>query len=45
MTRQEFEEITSWWELLEFCNDNGLCACEDIMDEGVRMGTAEGLPE
>lgn len=32
MTRREFEEdITTWDELIGFCDDNGLYSCEDIV--------------
>jgi len=35
MTRTEFrEEINSWDELITFCNDAGLNACEDVYDDG-----------
>lgn len=35
MTRQEFiDDITSWWELIDFCNDEGYEEfVEDIFDE------------
>lgn len=36
MTISEFERyITTWDELLEFCNDNGLYTCEDIASESI----------
>ena len=34
MTRQEFiDSVTTWNELLEFCNDYGCDVCEDIIDD------------
>lgn len=31
MTRAEFDEqITTWEELIDFCSDNGVDACDDI---------------
>lgn len=34
MTRQEFvDDVTTWWELIDFCNDEGCDYCEDIVDE------------
>lgn len=33
MTRTEFEEdITSWYELIDFCNENDLRSCDNIYD-------------
>lgn len=33
MTRTEFdEEITTWSELIEFCHDNGISVCDDVID-------------
>ncbi|MBR5014342.1 MAG: hypothetical protein IKY16_07030 [Bacteroidales bacterium] len=32
MTRQEFiDNVTEWSELIDFCDDNGLDECEDVM--------------
>lgn len=37
MTRNEFiEEVNSWQELIDFCNDEGCSYCEDVYDEYVR---------
>ena len=34
MTRQEFiDRVTNWWELIEFCNDEGCDVCEDVVDD------------
>lgn len=34
MTRNEFlDNINSWWELIEFCNDEDCDVCEEIVDE------------
>lgn len=33
MTRREFvEDVTTFWELIEFCQNEGIAVCEDIMD-------------
>lgn len=33
MTRTEFDEnITTWSELIDFCNDNSIYICEDVID-------------
>lgn len=33
MTRTEFEEnITSWYDLIDFCNENDLRSCDNIYD-------------
>ena len=32
MTRQEFiDNVTEWSELIDFCDDNELDECEDVM--------------
>ena len=32
MTRQEFvDDVTSFWDLIDFCNENGCDLCEDIV--------------
>lgn len=37
MTRQEFDEnISSWYDLLEFCRDAECPVCEDVYDEDDR---------
>ena len=37
MTRREFEEeINNWYDLLNFCSDNGLYTCEDVVTWDVR---------
>lgn len=37
MTRNEFlNGITEWYELLEFCNDNGCSICDDIISDDDR---------
>lgn len=34
MTRQEFiENVTSWWDLIDFCRDEGSSICDSIYDE------------
>lgn len=34
MTRQEFiDDVTSWDELIDFCNDNGCGYCDDVYSE------------
>ena len=34
MTRTEYEEnVNSWSELIEFCLENELCACEEVRTE------------
>ncbi len=36
MTRQEFiDNVNSFWELIEFCNDEQLDTCADIIDSYV----------
>lgn len=31
MTRNDFlNDVTEWWELLDFCSDEGCNICEDI---------------
>lgn len=33
MTRNDFlNNVTQWWELLDFCSDEGCNICEDIID-------------
>lgn len=33
MTRNDFlNDVTEWWELLDFCSDEGCYICEDIID-------------
>ena len=33
MTRNDFlNNVTEWWELLDFCSDEGCYICEDIID-------------
>ena len=33
MTRNDFlNDVTEWWELLDFCSDEGCNICEDIID-------------
>lgn len=33
MTRQDFiDNITYWWELIDFCNENDCDICEDIVE-------------
>lgn len=37
MTRDEFlENITTWWELMDFCSENDCEICEDIIDDDER---------
>ena len=36
MTRQEFEDIGSWWELIDFCQDYECSYCDDVYSEGSR---------
>lgn len=37
MTRAEFfENVTSWWDLKDFCSDEQCDICDDIYDEGSR---------
>lgn len=37
MTRQDFiNDIECWYELIDFCNDNGCYECEDIYDSEQR---------
>ena len=37
MTRTEFlEDVNSWWELIEFCSNEGCDTCEDIYSEDSR---------
>lgn len=34
MTRQDFiDDITSWYELIDFCNDENCDVCSDIVDD------------
>lgn len=34
MTRQEFiNDVSSWWELIDFCNDEGCDICSDVVDD------------
>ena len=34
MTRQEFiNNITTWWQLISFCSDYDLCACDSVYDD------------
>lgn len=34
MTRTEFiENVQNWWELLDFCNDEGCDICDDVYDD------------
>lgn len=31
MTRTEFDEnITTWWDLIDFCNEHNIYVCEDV---------------
>lgn len=33
MTRNDFlNDVTEWWELLDFCSDEDCNICEDIID-------------
>lgn len=36
MTRQEFEDISTWRELIDFCNDYSCSYCDDVCSEDVR---------
>lgn len=37
MTRQQFiEGINDWWELIDFCNDEGCNFCDDVYSEESR---------
>lgn len=37
MTRQEFiDDVTSWWELLDFCNEEFCDYCDDIYSSDAR---------
>lgn len=37
MTRQQFiNEVNYWWELIDFCNDNGCSYCDDVYSEESR---------
>lgn len=37
MTRQQFiDEVNDWWELIDFCNDEGCSYCEDVYSEESR---------
>lgn len=37
MTRaQFFEEVSTWWELMDFCSDQRCDLCEDIYDDEAR---------
>lgn len=36
MTRQEFiDDVTTWWELIDFCNDEGCDICEYVYSSDV----------
>ena len=44
MTRNEFEEeITTWDELIEFCDDNNLRACDCIYDNNDLRSMFRGI--
>ena len=31
MTRQQFiDEVNDWWELIDFCNEEGCSYCDDV---------------
>ena len=37
MTRQEFmDNVTCWYDLIDFCNEQGCDVCEDVVDEDLR---------
>lgn len=37
MTRSEFiDEINDWWELIDFCSDNGCSYCDDVYSDDAR---------
>lgn len=37
MTRQQFiDDVNYWWELIDFCNDNGCSYCDDVYSEEIR---------
>lgn len=37
MTRTDFQEnVTSWWELIDFCRDNDCYYCDDIYDDDMK---------
>lgn len=37
MTRQQFiDEVNDWWELIDFCNDEGCSYCDDVYSEESR---------
>ena len=37
MTRQQFiDDVKYWWELIDFCNDNGCSYCDDVYSEEIR---------
>lgn len=43
MTRNEFlNDVSSWYELIEFCNDNGCSICDDIISEDDRDDEIDG---
>ena len=54
MTRNDFlNNVTEWWELLDFCSDEGCYICEDIIDsdqldeyveEDIRQARPYGRP-
>ena len=36
MTRQEFiDDVTTWWELIDFCNNEGCDVCEYVYSSDV----------
>lgn len=42
MTRSEFiDEITRWWELIDFCRDVGCEVCEDVVSDDDLNGCIE----
>jgi len=49
MTRTEFlDNINEWWELVDFCNDEGCYVCEDLfghdcLDEQIENDISEAL--
>lgn len=42
MTRQNFiDDITTWYDLINFCSDEGLDDCDDIYDEDEKDSTVD----